>query len=93
MPEAALKDLDPAWTDHGLMFQCPACPDGHYVMPQFWGEPLYPSKAIWRLTAGCKGAPFENVSVEPSINCTVKPDGGPTGCGFHGWVTNGRVLW
>lgn len=93
MASKPLADLDPHWNQYGLVFDCPVCADGHGIMPQFWGEPIYPSGAIWRLTSGCKGGPFENVSVEPSINCTVRRDGGPTGCAFHGWVTNGRVTW
>jgi|GEM_PF-4948900 len=88
MNSRPLKDLDPLWTDEGLMFSCPACDDGHAIMPQFWGEPIYPSRAYWRLTSGLKGGGFENVTVEPSINCTT---GGA--CKFHGWVRNGEVIW
>lgn len=93
MASKPLTEFDPHWNQYGLIFDCPVCESGHGIMPQFWGEPLYPSKAIWRLTGGRRDGPFDHVSVEPSINCSAKQDGSPSGCAFHGWVTDGKVHW
>ena len=77
-----------------LMFECPACDNGHMIMIS-WNPPsLFKSGAIWKKT----GTTLEDVTISPSINCDVpwensKGNMQESNCKFHGWVRNGQVEW
>ncbi len=104
MASVALKDLDGEicsvfgrpQDDDCLMFMCPVCKDdsgelkGHAIMVSFVPPSLFPSGAMWRVTAGSK---VEDLTIEPSINCDVLINGQPSDCKFHGFVRGGRVVW
>ena len=90
MPTKKLAELEPEFEDveHGgkfcraLTFTCPAC-DGHAIMVPFAGASPFDSGAMWRL----QGAEdISTATLIPSIHVR-------SGCGFHGFVTNGEVSW
>lgn len=39
------------------------------------------------------GDSIENITLSPSVDCTKKKDGTPSGCHFHGFVSNGNVTF
>jgi hypothetical protein len=100
-----LTELDGDLYDHmkvghptSLWFQCPICPCGHYIAVAFQGTSYSQNGAVWKKT----GSTLEDVSITPSINCDCdvdvkQPDGTikkvHSSCKFHGWVTNGQVIY
>lgn len=82
-----LRDLDPRWTDGGtgdaaLVFQCPACESGHYHRIPV--EKPNQMGAKWTRN----GEDLERLTLTPSINATKSGD-----CKFHGFITDGVVIW
>lgn len=87
MNSKKLSELDPDFNLSRLFFICPACEKHHSIRVSIseegkgndkWGSP------IWKRT----GDSVDNLSIHPSINCSV---GGS--CKFHGWIKNGIVTW
>jgi hypothetical protein len=78
---------------HGVIFLCPKCfaKNGgnvgtHCVVCWFTdrGVPdvLYPRPGRWAVS----GAGLKDLTLVPSVHLT-----GPDGCGWHGFVTNGKA--
>ncbi len=97
MGKISLKELDPQWgAENGnrfcLIFDCPipGCPNKHIAVPfrMFAGYDAE-KHHIWTMT----GDTFDTVSFVPSIDATRNKQGKPTGCMFHGFITNGEVTW
>ncbi len=91
-----LTDLEPRWGGEDgkrycLLFQCPVCSNGHGIKVNFAMFKGYdPEKDhIWQMT----GDSFDTLTFSPSIDATKDKQGKPTGCKFHGYITNGEVTW
>jgi hypothetical protein len=100
-----LTDLEGELYDHmkvgrptSLWFICPLCPSGHSIAVAFEGASYSTGGEIWKKT----GSTLEDISVTPSINCDCdidvkQPDGTTkkvrSSCKFHGFVTNGQVIY
>lgn len=97
MGKIKLIELDPKWgTENGerftLIFECPiaGCPSRYIAVPFKTFIGYDPEKHhIWTKT----GDTFENISLSPSVDATKNKKGEPTGCLFHGFITNGEVTW
>lgn len=108
MPQIALKDLSPRWSDvlkdwspatggtptgrYQLIFLCPVCRT-HEVSAYLGAEHVL-SPATWKVTPY---PPIPNwidiMSVEPSINNQHNSYRKKGQCGFHGNIVNGQVIY
>lgn len=67
---------------HGVSFDCPRCPDGHMIVCWFEGcvvDTRRPGPGRWKPS----GTSLTNLTLHPSVN--------NLGCGWHGWVRDGRA--
>ena len=76
----------PGVTAH-ILFVCPngkRC--GVFLGPEFVNRPTPGHACTWKWDGN-----IANPTITPSINCIAEKDGKPTGgCGWHGFITNGR---
>lgn len=77
----------PGATAH-ILFVCPngrRC--GLLLGPAFIGRPRPDALCIWQWDGD-----VDCPTITPSINCLAEKDGKPAGgCGWHGFVTKGRI--
>lgn len=85
MTERKLSDLNPEFEPTALWFDCPVCVRTHSIAVSWVAPCPYNEGRIWQLV----DARPEHLTLVPSIDCSR----GASGCTFHGWVQDGKVVW
>jgi hypothetical protein len=71
-----------------IMFECPNARQCRvFIGPAFEARRNESEPNVWAWDGN-----VEHPTITPSINCIAEKDGKPTGgCGWHGWITKGRM--